>query len=157
MRGLRNYRMSSGSRHSTLVSELAPSSRLLLGPGPSQVHPRVLRALSTPLLGHLDPEFLTIMNEVQTQLRAVFQTQNPFTIAVSGTGSAGMEAALVNLIEPGDSIIVGINGLFGGRMADIVQRCGGKLIAIEAPWGHVFDLAQIEKALTRAGRVKAVA
>ena len=117
--------MSSGSRHSTLVSELAPSSRLLLGPGPSQVHPRVLRALSTPLLGHLDPEFLTIMNEVQAQLRAAFQTQNPFTIAVSGTGSAGMEAALVNLIEPGDTVIVGVNGVFGTRMADIVGRCGG--------------------------------
>ena len=76
------------------ITELTPSSRLLLGPGPSMVHPRVLRAMSTPLLGHLDPEFLSIMNQVQTLLRAVFQTQNPFTIAVSGTGSAGMEAAL---------------------------------------------------------------
>jgi alanine-glyoxylate transaminase/serine-glyoxylate transaminase/serine-pyruvate transaminase len=139
------------------LGELNPSSRLLLGPGPSMVSSRVLRAMSTPLVGHLDPEFLTIMREVQSQLRAVFQTQNPFTIAVSGTGSAGMEAALVNLIEPGDSVIVGINGLFGGRMAEIVQRCGGKLIAVEAPWGHVLDPAQIEKALKRAARVKAVA
>src|SRR5216110_874174 len=122
------------ARMSQTVSELAPSPRLLLGPGPSQVHPRVLRALSTPLLGHLDPEFLTIMNEVQAQLRAAFQTQNPFTIAVSGTGSAGMEAALVNLIEPGDTVIVGVNGLFGTRMADIVGRCGGTAANIEMPW-----------------------
>src|SRR3989442_6640473 len=92
------------------VSELVPSPRLLLGPGPSLVHPRVLRAMSTPLLGHLDPEFLTIMNEVQALLRTVFQTDNPFTIAVSGTGSAGMEAALVNLVEPGDTVIVCVNG-----------------------------------------------
>ena len=139
------------------LGELSPPSRLLLGPGPSMVSPRVLRAMSTPLVGHLDPEFLDIMREVQTQLRVVFQTRNPFTIALSGTGSAGMEAALVNLIEPGDSAIVGVNGLFGGRMAEIVQRCGGKLLALEAPWGQVFDPAQIEKALKRAGRVKAVA
>jgi alanine-glyoxylate transaminase/serine-glyoxylate transaminase/serine-pyruvate transaminase len=85
-----------------MLSELAPPTRLLLGPGPSQVHPRVLRAMSTPLIGHLDPDFLTIMNEVQGLLRAVFQTDNPFTIALSGTGSAGMEAVLVNLLEPGN-------------------------------------------------------
>src|SRR6266508_1931531 len=97
------------------ISELTPSTRLLLGPGPSLVHPRVLRAMSTPLLGHLDPQFLVIMNEVQAGLRAVLRTQNPFTIAVSGTGSAGMEAALVNLLEPGDTAIVGVNGVFGGR------------------------------------------
>ena len=109
------------------ITELTPSSRLLLGPGPSMVHPRVLRAMSTPLLGHLDPEFLSIMNQVQTLLRAIFQTQHPFTIAVSGTGSAGMEAALVNLIEPGDQVIVGVNGVFGTRMADIVDRKSTRL------------------------------
>ena len=139
------------------ASELVPSPRLLLGPGPSLVHPRVLRAMCTPLLGHLDPEFLTIMNEVQAQLRAVFQTENPFTIAVSGTGSAGMEAALVNLIEAGDRVIVGVNGVFGARMADIVGRCGGTAVKIEAPWGEVFDPQLIEDALQRNGRVKAVA
>ena len=139
------------------ISELAPSPRLLLGPGPSLVHPRVLRAMSTPLLGHLDPEFLTIMNDVQAQLRAVFQTENSFTIAISGTGSAGMEAALVNLIEPGDRVIVGVNGVFGTRMADIVGRCGGTAVKIEAPWGQVFDPQHIEDALKREGRVKAVA
>ena len=115
------------------VSELVPPLRLLLGPGPSMVHPRVLRAMSTPLLGHLDPKFLEIMNEVQAQLRAVFRTQNPFTIAVSGTGSAGMEAALVNVIEPGDTVVVVVGGVFGARMTDIVGRAGGKLVKIEVP------------------------
>ena len=139
------------------ISELTPSSRLLLGPGPSLVHPRVLRAMSAPLLGHLDPEFLTIMNQVQTLLRAVFQTGNPFTIAISGTGSAGMEAALVNLIEPGDQVIVGVNGVFGARMADIVGRAGGKAVKLEEPWGRVIDPQRLEEALKQAGSVKAVA
>jgi alanine-glyoxylate transaminase/serine-glyoxylate transaminase/serine-pyruvate transaminase len=139
------------------VPELNPSLRLLLGPGPSMVHPRVLRAMSTPLLGHLDPEFLVIMNEVQAMLRAVFQTQNPFTIAISGTGSAGMEAALVNVIEPGDAVIVGVNGVFGTRMADIVARAGARLVKLEAPWGQIFPLERIEEALRKEGKVKAVA
>src|SRR3989442_13077890 len=139
------------------VSELVPSPRLLLGPGPSLVHPRVLRAMSTPLLGHLDPEFLTIMNEVQALLRTVFQTDNPFTIAVSGTGSAGMEAALGNLIEPGDTGIVGVNGVFGARMADIVGRAGGKAGKIEDPWGPVICPAPLggaaqEEGLRKTGR-----
>jgi alanine-glyoxylate transaminase/serine-glyoxylate transaminase/serine-pyruvate transaminase len=140
-----------------VAPELNPPARLLLGPGPSMVHPRVLRAMSTPLLGHLDPDFLEIMNEVQAMLRAVFQTQNPFTIAISGTGSAGMEAALVNLVEAGDTIVVGLNGVFGGRMADIVTRCGGKPVKLEVPWGQVFPKEQIEGALKRNGPVKAVA
>jgi len=139
------------------VGELAPPSRLLLGPGPSMVHPRVLRAMSTPLMGHLDPDFLGIMNELQAQLRHVFRTTNAFTIALSGTGSAGMEATLVNLIEPGDAVIIGINGVFGGRMADVVERCGGIPIKLEAAWGSVFDPQQIEDALRHAGGVKAVA
>ncbi|OFX23234.1 MAG: alanine--glyoxylate aminotransferase [Anaeromyxobacter sp. RBG_16_69_14] len=139
------------------VPELKPSSRLLLGPGPSMVHPRVLRAMSTPLLGHLDPEFLVIMNEVQAMLRAVFQTENAFTIAISGTGSAGMEAALVNVVEPGDTVVVGVNGVFGTRLADIVGRCGGNLVKLEAPWGQVFPPERIEEALKKEGKVKAVA
>ena len=138
------------------VSELLPPSRLLLGPGPSMVHPRVLKAMSTPLLGHLDPKFLEIMNEVQGLLRAVFQTQNPFTIAVSGTGSAGMEAALVNVVEPGDAVVVGVNGVFGGRMAEIVGRCGGKLVKLEVPWGQVFPREAIAEALKKNAPVKAV-
>jgi alanine-glyoxylate transaminase/serine-glyoxylate transaminase/serine-pyruvate transaminase len=139
------------------ASELKPSQRLLLGPGPSPVSPRVLKAMATPLLGHLDPQFLAIMNDVQGMLRAVFGTENPFTIAISGTGSAGMEAALVNVVEPGDKVIVGVSGVFGTRLAEIVGRCGGVLVKLEVPWGQVFPLERIEEALKREGKVKAVA
>lgn len=121
------------------------------------VHPRVLRALSMPLIGHLDPAFLGVMNDIQTLLRIVFQTSNRFTIAVSGTGSAGMEASIVNLVEPGDAVIVGVNGVFGTRWASAVERCGGKAIRVEAPWGQIIDPAAIEQALSRSGPVKAVA
>jgi alanine-glyoxylate transaminase/serine-glyoxylate transaminase/serine-pyruvate transaminase len=121
------------------------------------VHPRVLHALSTPLLGHLDPAFLALMDDIQVLLRLVFQTENRFTIAVSGTGSAGMEASIVNIVEPGDAVIVGVNGLFGTRLATIVERCGGKAIRVEAPWGQIIDPEAIETALRRSGPVKAVA
>lgn len=139
------------------MREFLPPQRLLLGPGPSLVHPRVLRALATPLLGHLDPAFLAVMNDIQTLLRNVFQTANRFTIAVSGTGSAGMEASVVNLVEPGDSVIVGVNGVFGARLATVVERCGGKVIRVEAPWGDVIEPDMIEQTLRRSGPVKAVA
>ncbi len=139
------------------VQNFTPPRRLLLGPGPSMVHPRVLRALSMPLIGHLDPAFLCVMNDIQTLLRVVFQTNNRFTIAVSGTGSAGMEASIVNLVEPGDAVIVGVNGVFGTRWASAVERCGGKAIRVEAPWGQIIDPAAIEQALSRSGPVKAVA
>ncbi len=139
------------------VPELAPPVRLLLGPGPSPVHPRVLRAMSTPLLGHLDPKFLEIMSEVQAQLRAVFRTQNPFSIAVSGTGSAGMEAALVNLIEPGDAVVVAAAGAFGNRMVEVAGRAGGRVVKLEVPWGETCDLGRIEDALKREGTVRVVA
>jgi alanine-glyoxylate transaminase/serine-glyoxylate transaminase/serine-pyruvate transaminase len=118
--------------------ELKPSLRILMGPGPSDVHPRVLKAMSTPLIGHLDPEFLKIMDDVQELLRYVFQTKNQFTIPVSGTGSAGMETCLVNLIEEGDEVVVGVNGVFGERMSDIVSRCGGKLTRVDAEWGKII-------------------
>lgn len=139
------------------MHEFLPPPRLLLGPGPSMVHPRVLRAMATPLLGHLDPAFLSIMNDIQAGLRRVFATRNPFTIALSGTGSAGMEAAVVNVIEPGDAMIVGVNGVFGTRLATVVERCGGKAIRVEAPWGQIIDAEAIEAALERSGPVKAVA
>ncbi|NIV93012.1 aminotransferase class V-fold PLP-dependent enzyme [candidate division KSB1 bacterium] len=128
-----------------------------MGPGPSNVHSRVYRALSTPLVGHLDPEFLQIMDEIQNLLRFVFQTKNRFTIAVSGSGSSGMEAALVNIIEPGDTVIVGVNGVFGNRMSDIVERCGGKLVQIKAPWGQSIDIQRIEDELKQGDKIKAVA
>ncbi len=137
-------------------TDFTPPRRLLLGPGPSLVHPRVLHALSLPLLGHLDPVFLGVMNDVQSLLRFVFQTTHPFTIAVSGTGSAGMEASIANVIEPGDTAIVGINGVFGGRLATMVERCGGKAIRVEAPWGETVPHDALRSALARSAPVKAV-
>lgn len=131
------------------VGELNPSPRLLLGPGPSDVHPRVLKAMSTPLLGHLDPEFMVIMSETQTMLRQVFQTQNQLTFPVSGTGMAGMECALVNLIEPGEKAVICVKGYFGGRMVEIAQRAGAQVTVLECPWGEVFDLNRIKDTLVR--------
>jgi alanine-glyoxylate transaminase/serine-glyoxylate transaminase/serine-pyruvate transaminase len=138
------------------MKDLIPPRRLLLGPGPSMVHQRVLRAMATPLLGHLDPAFLTVMNDIQGLLRHVFATANQFTLAISGTGSAGMEAAIVNVVEPGEAVIVGVNGVFGTRLATIVERCGGKAIRVEAPWGHIIEPDAIEAALQRSSPVKAV-
>jgi alanine-glyoxylate transaminase/serine-glyoxylate transaminase/serine-pyruvate transaminase len=133
----------------SLPSELNPSSRILLGPGPSDVHPRVLRALSAPLVGHLDPEFIQMMNEVQDMLRQVFRTRNALTFPISATGSAGMEACVVNLIEPGDRMVVCINGVFGQRMADVAGRAGAVVTPIERPWGEVFDPGQIRNTLRK--------
>ncbi len=124
--------------------------RILLGPGPSPVDERVLRALSQPLLGHLDPLFLRIMDQIQELLRYVFETRNRLTIPISGTGSAGMEAALINLLEPGDKAVVCINGVFGERMFDIVGRTGAEPIAVRAEWGHPIDVGQIEDALKQS-------
>ncbi len=121
------------------------------------VHSRVLQALATPLLGHLDPAFLAVMDEIQAQLRQTFRTNNRFTIAVSGTGSAGMEAAIVNLVEPGDAVAVGVNGVFGARLAAIVERCGGKAIRVEAPWGQIIEPDSFRHVFSRSGPVKAVA
>ena len=114
-------------------------SRILLGPGPSNAHPRTLQAMARPLIGHLDPLFLELMEEVQSLLRSVFRTENRLTIPISATGSAGMEACLVNLLEPGDKAIIGMNGVFGTRMADIAQRCGAEVVSIEAPWGQIIE------------------
>jgi len=121
------------------------------------VHPRVLRALSMPLLGHLDPAFLALMDDIQTLMRVVFETGNRFTIAISGTGSAGMEASIMNIVEPGDAVIVGVNGMFGTRLATTVERCGGKTVRVEAPWGQIIAPEAIEMALRRSGPVRAVA
>lgn len=140
-----------------LFNELNPSQRLLLGPGPSMVHPRVYRALSTPIIGHLDPEFLQIMDDIQQLLRFVFQTKNQFTIALSATGSAGMESAFVNVVEPGDKVIIGVNGVFGNRMSDIIGRCGATPVQIKKPWGESIDLHEIENQLKQANDIKAVA
>lgn len=130
-------------------TDLNPSPRILLGPGPSMVSSRVLRAMSAPLVGHLDPEFLVVMNQVQQLLRYVFQTQNELTIPISGTGSAGMEAALVNFIEPGDNVLMGVNGYFGERMCDMAGRYGAHVDRLERPWGEVFDPDEVRIALAR--------
>jgi alanine-glyoxylate transaminase/serine-glyoxylate transaminase/serine-pyruvate transaminase len=124
--------------------------RILLGPGPSPVDERVLRAMSRPLLGHLDPQFLEMMDEIQELLRHVFETGNRLTIPISGTGSAGMEAALINLLEPGDAAVVCIHGVFGERMFDIVGRTGAQPVPVKAEWGQPVDLNQIEDAMKQA-------
>ncbi|HLE14059.1 MAG TPA: alanine--glyoxylate aminotransferase family protein [Anaerolineales bacterium] len=131
-------------------SDLDLSPRVLLGPGPSMVSPRVLRSLATPLVGHLDPEFLKLMEEVQQLLRYVFRTKNELTVPISGTGSAGMEAALCNFIEPGDRVLIAIQGYFGERLFDIAGRYGAVVDRIEKPWGQVFDPQEIKTALSQA-------
>src|SRR6185436_9126458 len=129
--------------------------RLLMGPGPSDVAPSVLKALSQPLVGHLDPVFVKMMEEIKSMLRAVFQTKNEMAFPVSGTGSAGMEFCCVNLIEPGDEVVIGVNGVFGGRMADVAERCGAKVTKVEAPWGRIIEPQQVAEAL-RGRRPKLV-
>jgi len=124
-----------------------PAERVLMGPGPSNVPARVLQAMSAPCIGHLDPVFLSIMDETQRLLRFLFQTENPLTIPVSGTGSAGMETCFVNLIEPGDEVAVCVNGVFGARMADIVTRLGGQLIRVDAEWGKTIDPDVVRQAV----------
>jgi len=140
-----------------IPGEFAPPARLLLGPGPSEVHPRVLRAMAAPLLGHLDPAFVAMMEDVKALLRFVFATGNALTFPVSGTGSAGMEACIVNLVEPGDEVVVGVNGVFGTRMADVIERAGATAMRVEAPWGNVVRAEQVEAALRNCRRPKLVA
>ena len=126
---------------------LAAPERILLGPGPSMAHPRVLQAMSQPLVGHLDPYFLQVMDQIQEMLRYVFQTKNSLTLAIPGTGTAAMEAAVANMVEPGDPVLVCANGYFGLRIAEMVERYNGKLTTLKRPWGEVFQLDEIERAL----------
>lgn len=122
-------------------------SRLLLGPGPSPVAPRILEALARPTVGHLDPQFLTLMDEVNEGLRYAFGTSNPMTFPVSGTGSAAMEAALANVLECGDTAIIGVNGVFGGRLCEMARRMGAKVVAVEAEWGRIIEPERMIEAL----------
>lgn len=136
---------------------LAMSSRVLLGPGPEMVHPRVTAAMGAPLLGHLDPEFLRIMDRTGELLRYVFETRNRVTIPISGTGSAAMEASVAGMVEPGDPVLVCVNGYFGGRIAEMARRHGGDVATIERPWGEVFTPEEVREALTkRPARVVAI-
>ena len=140
-----------------MSAPFSPPRRLLLGPGPSDAHPRVLAALGQPLIGHLDPAFLSLMDDVKRMLREVFRTENDLTFAVSGTGSAGMETCLVNLLEEGDEAVVMMNGEFGRRMADIVGRCRANAVVHEIPWGRAVEPEDVEKALAQAKKPKLVA
>jgi len=128
-------------------AKLDPPQRILMGPGPSDVPVRVLQAMAAPTVGHLDPTYLAIMDETRQMMRDVFRTENEMTLAVSGTGSAGMEACVANLVEPGDEMIVCVNGVFGTRMRDVAQRYGATVHSIEADWGTTIDPAQVASAL----------
>ncbi len=127
-----------------------------MGPGPSDVHPRVLAAMARPTIGHLDGQFLEILNDIRQMLQAVFQTQNQLTLAVSGTGSAGMETCVVNVIEPGDRMLVCVSGVFGRRMTDVAQRAGAAVTTIEVPWGRVFTPEAVRATLAEKGPFKVV-
>jgi alanine-glyoxylate transaminase/serine-glyoxylate transaminase/serine-pyruvate transaminase len=131
------------------VSQLNVPPRLLLGPGPSNAHPRVLQALGMRQVGHLDPAFVALMNENQDLLRYAWQTENKLTIPVSGTGSAAMEASLANTVEPGDKVLIGVNGYFGHRLVDMAQRYGADVAVLERPWGEVFSFDEIKAGLEK--------
>jgi len=124
-----------------------PPVRTLMGPGPSDVNPRILEAMSRPTIGHLDPAFVAMMDETKELLRYAFQTDHELTMPISAPGSAGMEACFVNLVEPGDKVIVCQNGVFGGRMKENVERCGGTAVMVEDEWGKAVDTGKVEEAL----------
>ncbi len=139
------------------ISSFTPPQRILMGPGPSDVHPRVLQAMARPTVGHLDPSFVDMMDELKTLLRYAFQTRNALTLPVSAPGSAGMETCFVNLIEPGDTVIVCQNGVFGGRMKENVLRVGATPVMVEDAWGDAVDPAKVEDALKANPGAKALA
>jgi (S)-ureidoglycine-glyoxylate aminotransferase len=139
-----------------MTGDLLPGARILLGPGPTMADPRVLRAMATPLLGQFDPEFTAIMGEVMALSRVVFQTENAFTYPVSGTGRAGLEAAITSLVEPGDRVVVGECGRFGLLLIELAERCGAEVVAVREEWGRVIEPERIAKAL-EGGRTRLVA
>lgn len=140
-----------------MTGSFHPPERTLMGPGPSDVNPRILEALSRPTIGHLDPAFITMMDEVKELLQYAFQTRNELTIPVSAPGSAGMETVFVNLLEPGDKVIICQNGVFGGRMKENAERCGALPVMVEDEWGETVDLDKVEKALSDNPDAKALA
>ncbi len=139
------------------MREINLPARILMGPGPSNVHPRVMQALSSPTVGHMDPTFIELMDSTVELLREVFQTKNFLTLPVSGTGSAAMEAALGNILEPGDTVIIGLNGFFGDRMSQMASRWDVEVVLVEAEWGHIIEPEAIGKELRRHKKVKLVA
>ena len=136
---------------------LNPPLRILLGPGPSNVHPRVQQAMAAPMVGHLDPYFVKIMDDTVELLRYLFRTQNRLTFPISGTGSAGMEASFCNFLESGDTVVIGVNGVFGERMVDNAARCGAEVIPVTAEWGKIVTPEAIEAALKSRKKVKMLA
>ena len=140
-----------------MTDSFNPSIRTLMGPGPSDVPPRILSALARPTIGHLDPEFVNMMDEVKALLQYAFQTKNELTIPVSAPGSAGMECCFVNLVEAGDKVIVCQNGVFGGRMKENVERLGATAVMVEDEWGTAIDIAKVEQALNDNPDAKIVA
>ncbi|MBP02076.1 MAG: alanine--glyoxylate aminotransferase, partial [Rhodospirillaceae bacterium] len=138
-------------------SIIQPKARLLMGPGPSNVSQTILSAMAQPTIGHLDPTFSDIMEEVKRMLRDLFQTENKLTIPLSGPGSVAMETCFVNLVEPGDNVIVCINGVFGERMADIIQRCGANATKLEFVWGEDIKLDTVERAIIHNPQAKLLA
>ena len=141
---------------SSYMSELQPPQKVLLGPGPSTVHPRVLQALSLPVMGHLDPTFFQVMDDVCEMLRMVFHTTNFMTVPISSTGTGAMETACANIIEPGDSMLVCRNGYFGIRLADIAERCGATVHVMDTPWGKAVDPQMLKDELKKRPGLKAV-
>jgi len=133
-----------------VYGELKPPERLLLGAGPSNVDPKVLKALTAPIVEHLDPYFMEIMDDTVELLRYCFKTRNRITLPISGTGSAGMESAICNLVERGDDVVVCVNGFFGERMKEIVERCCGKPVVVEAEWGEIIRKEEVEAALSES-------
>ncbi|MFV2054929.1 MAG: alanine--glyoxylate aminotransferase family protein [Thiohalomonadales bacterium] len=139
------------------TTSFIPPLRTLMGPGPSDVHPRVLSAMARPTIGHLDPAFVQLMEQIKSMLQVTFQTKNELTIPVSAPGSAGMETCFVNLMEPGDKVIVCQNGVFGGRMAENVRRLGGELVLVEDAWGECIDLDKVAATLKQHPDAKILA
>lgn len=139
------------------VSSFHPPQRILMGPGPSDVHPRVLQAMGRPVIGHLDPEFVMMMDEMKGLLHYAFQTTNQLTLPVSAPGSAGMETCFVNLVEPGDTVIVCVNGVFGARMVENAERSGANVVQVEDDWGQPIDLNKVEEALKANPETKVLA
>ena len=138
------------------IKEFQPPSRILMGPGPSNVHPRVLQAMTAPILGHLDSQFFEVMEDVCDMLRQVYHTDNYMTLPLSSTGTGAMEASCVNLLEPGDTAIVCRNGYFGDRLADIAKRCGAEVFVVDSSWGNPVDIEALGEELNKHPKVKMV-
>ena len=141
----------------TAYNEIDAPTRILMGPGPSNIHPRVQMAMMAPMVGHLDPYFITVMDDTVKMLRTVFRTENKLTFPISGTGSAGMEAGFINFLEPGDVAVIGVNGFFSARMVENAVRCGARVVEVPAEWGSIIDPADVEAALKAEKKVKMVA